>query len=233
MDSFVEKFNIFDLFTMLIPGIIISTLFGISLSFKYYNLWENLGNEKYAIFFIFSYMCGVIFQEIGTIADKKFLHNILYGGNPREIFLLKNGHGKILNEELFYKDALHIKKYIINTLDINIKKDMNIEDEKDLNSLIFGYCLNILENKKLANKSEKMHVISEMSRSLFWGCISVIILNLVMILKHSTYCSFYCIEIFFLIIMCLVFLCRKKRYEKYRYRILLRTFSLYIKEDTD
>lgn len=233
MDSFVEKFNIFDLFTMLIPGIIISTLFGISLSFKYYNLWENLGNEKYAIFFIFSYLCGIIFQEIGTIIDEKFLYNILYGGNLKEIFLLENGHEKILNEELFYKDALHIKKYIINILNINIKKNMNIEDEKHLNSLIFGYCLNILENKKLAGKSEKMLVISEMSRSLSLGCFSVFILNLIMIVRYSIYCSFYYIEIFFLIIMCIVFFYRKKRYERYRFRILLRTFSLYIKENTD
>ena len=52
MDSFMEKFNIFDLFTMLIPGIIISTLFSTSLSFQYYNLWKTFGNEKYALFFI-------------------------------------------------------------------------------------------------------------------------------------------------------------------------------------
>lgn len=33
MDGIIEKFNIFDLFTMLIPGVIISILFGISLSY--------------------------------------------------------------------------------------------------------------------------------------------------------------------------------------------------------
>lgn len=116
MDSFVDKFNIFDLFTMLIPGIIISSLWGISFSFQYYDRWVNWGNEKYVIFFVFSYMCGVIFQELGTIADKKFLYNILYGGNPREIYLLKKGHEKIFNEEIFYKDALRIKDYFINNL---------------------------------------------------------------------------------------------------------------------
>ena len=34
MDGIIEKFNIFDLFTMLIPGVIISILFGISLSYE-------------------------------------------------------------------------------------------------------------------------------------------------------------------------------------------------------
>ncbi len=192
MDSFIEKFNIFDLFTMLIPGIIISTLWCISFSFQYYDKWLNFGNEKYIIFFVFSYMCGVIFQELGTMADKKFLYNILYGGNPREILLLKKGHEKIFNEETFYKDVLRIKEYFIHNLNLEINKDTS---EKDINSIVFGYCLNMAEGKKLASKSEKMIVISEMSRSLFWGCISVIILNIFMIFIFSNNYAFYCIEI--------------------------------------
>ena len=50
MEKFVEKFNVFDLFTTLIPGIIIMSLFGISLSFQWYEKWETYGNEKYVIF---------------------------------------------------------------------------------------------------------------------------------------------------------------------------------------
>ena len=114
MDSFVERFDIFDLFTTLIPGIIISTLFGISLSFKYYNLWVSLNNEKYIIFFIFSYLCGVIFQELGTMADNTFLYKILYGGKPREIFLLGYRKKAFFNDELSYKDALKVKDYFVN-----------------------------------------------------------------------------------------------------------------------
>lgn len=87
MEKFLEKFNIFDIFTMLVPGIIISCLLGVSLSFEYYNSWEKWGNEKYFIFFVFSYICGILFQEIGTMLDKAFLDFILYGGNPREIYL--------------------------------------------------------------------------------------------------------------------------------------------------
>ena len=36
MDVILKKFNIFDIFTMIIPGVIISTLLCILLSFKYY-----------------------------------------------------------------------------------------------------------------------------------------------------------------------------------------------------
>lgn len=231
MDKFAEKFNIFDVFTTLIPGIGISSLFCISLLFKYYNLWIKMGNEKYLILIVFSYFCGIIYHELGIMCDKKFLYKILYKGNPKEIFLLKNGHETILNEKLFFDSALDIKKYIINKFHIQINSNMTDEEEKDLNSLIFGYCLNMSESKNLTGKSEKMIVLSEMSRSLFWGCISTIILNFYMIFNCSLYYKFYCIEIFLLIIASYIFLQRKKRYERYRIRILLRTLLLHINDN--
>lgn len=230
MDSFVEKFNIFDLFTMLIPGIIISTLFGISLSFRYYSKWESLGNEKYVAFFIFSYLCGVIFQELGTIVDNIFIHRILYGGKPREIFLLKEKRKKFFEDELSYKDALRVKEYFIKFLHINNNRYKNESQQKELNLLIFEYCLNMSELNNLTYKSDKMLVISEMSRSLFLGCIFTILLNLFMIFKFSYYYKFYYIENIILIIFSILFFYRKIRYEKYRLRILLRTFLIHISE---
>jgi hypothetical protein len=230
MDSFVEKFNVFDLFTMLIPGIIISTSFSVSLSYEYYDLWESFGNEKYIVFFIISYLFGVIYQEIGTIFDNLFLYKILYGGNPREIFLTEEKYRKIFNDELSYKDAMHIRDYYVNFFNIKNIDHMNKEQEKALNSLIFSYCLNTCEKNNLIYKPDKMIAISEMSRSLFLGCISNIILDLYMILKYSSHYKFYCIEIIILIILFFIFLCRKVRYEKYRIRIVLRSFLIHIKE---
>lgn len=227
MNSFIEKFNIFDLFTMLIPGIIISTLFAISLSFRYYDLWKGLGNEKYVVFFIFSYFCGIIFQEFGTIADNMFMYKILYGGKPREIFLLSDKYKKNFRDEISYKDAIRVKDYFIKFLNINNKKNKSIEQQKQLNSLIFSYCLNMLEMNKLTYKADKMLVVSEMSRSIFWGCIFTIILNLFLIFKFSYYYMFYYIENIILIILSVIFIYRKIRYEKYRLRILLRTFLIY------
>lgn len=228
MDKIVERFNVFDIFTMLIPGIGISSLFCISLSFKYYYLWLNSGNEKYLIFLIFSYFCGIIYQEFGTICDKKFLYKILYKGDPREIFLLKNGHNPILNDDLFFNSALTIKNYFINKLHMEINSDMQGKEERELNSIIFAYCINMCEHNNLAGKSEKMIVLSEMSRSLFWGCISTIILNIYLIFSFQAYYKFYCIEILLLLIASFIFLQRKKRYERYRIRVLLRTLLLHI-----
>ena len=61
MEEFFEKFNIFDIFVTLLPGIVISSLVGISLSFEYYDMWENMGDEKYLLFFIISYIVGLFF----------------------------------------------------------------------------------------------------------------------------------------------------------------------------
>ena len=71
-----------------------------------------------------------------------------------------------------------------------------------------------------------MYVISEMSRSLFWGCIAIIILNVIMI--HFLYDEIFLLcEIPFLIVMAIIFLSRKKRYEQYRIRMVVRMFLIY------
>lgn len=110
VENLFEKFNMFDMFTMLIPGVIISTLSCTSLSFEFYNQWVDWGNEKYIIFFVISYLLGIISQQMGNIIDEKFLYKIIYGGKPREIFLLKDKYKRILNNEWAYNDALNIKK---------------------------------------------------------------------------------------------------------------------------
>lgn len=227
-----EKFNIFDLFTMLIPGVIILTLSCTSLSFAFYEQWANLGNEKYIIFFAVSYLIGITFQQIGDIIDGKCLYKIIYGGNPKEIFLLKDKYMKILNNELAYKDALNIKRYLVDHLNINTKDVRTIEQQKQLNTRIFSYCLNIVEVKEISFKAEKMLAISEMSRSLSLGCIFIILLNLFMVLYFRFYYVFYFVESIVLLFLSGIFLYRKIQYEKYRYRIILRMFLIYIKGET-
>lgn len=230
MENLLEKFNIFDLFTMLIPGVIISTLLCISLSFKFYSQWINGGNEKYIVFFVISYLLGIVFQQIGNILDKKHLYKYMYGGSPREIFLLKDKYMKILDNELAYKDALNIKKYLIDYFDIDIPNIRNIEQQKQLNARIFSYCLNIVEINGLSFKADKMLVVSEMSRSLSLGCISIISINLLMVLYFHFHYIFYFIESIILLFLSGIFLYRKIQYEKYRYRIILRMFLIYIKD---
>lgn len=217
MEKFVEKFNAFDLFSMLIPGIVISSLFGVSLSFQFADKWKSLGSEKYVLFFIFSYVCGLLFQELGTILDHKLFYRFLYSGDPRSVFLTRNKYKKIFNNEISYKNALKVKQYLIDYIDIEVPENST---EEDVNSLIFSFCLNICEVKGLSEKANKMIVISEMSRSLALGCIFTIFLNIG--LWFLCYSIFLLLEIPLLFLISLVFFCRKRRYERYRFRQLLR-----------
>lgn len=228
MEKFVDKFNIFDLFTMLIPGIINTTLFVVSLYPIYGKTWSSWGNEKIALFFILSYFCGVIFQEFGTIMDEKFFNKIIYGGNPREIYLIKNKYKKIYKEKLFFNNMLYIKKYFRRALSIANNMYAN---EEEFNSMVFDYCMNIAEKNKWTTKSEKMTVISEMSRSLFWGCFLTILLNKWLI--TFCHCSdiYLWVEIPFLFFAAMIFLNRQIRYEKYSMEELLRIIYLHINEE--
>ena len=227
MEKFIEKFNIFDIFTMLGPGLIISCLYGVSLSFQYYDIWKNYGNEKYVIFFVFSYFLGIIFQEIGTVLDKKCIWKCLYGGEPRQIFLSENLSENIFANQLECKNALRVKKYIKEYIDPELYRNAS---QKERNSIIFEYCLNICELNGLTFKADKMLVISEMSRSIFWGCLSTIMINLYLISIGSYGSSFLYYEILLLLFVAAVFLWRKKRYEQYRIRILIRVFLIYMEQ---
>lgn len=217
---------------MLIPGIIISTLLNISLSIKYYNQWESYGNEKYIVFFVMSYLYGILFQQIGNMIDRIFVYKIIYGGKPREVFLLEDKYHKILNNELAYKDALTIKNYMIHYLNINTKDIKTIEQKKQLSDRIFSYCLNIVEMNGLSYKADKMLVISEMSRSLSLGCIAVVSVNMFMVSYYHFHYRFYIIESIVLLLCCVVFWYRKIQYERYRHRIVLRMFLIYLKDNT-
>lgn len=75
-----------------------------------------------------------------------------------------------------------------------------------------------------------MLVISEMSRSLSLGFISIILLNLLMILFFHFHYVFFLMENIILLFLVYIFFDRKKQYEKYRYIIILRMFSIYMRD---
>lgn len=125
------------------------------------------------------------------------------------------------------KNALRVKKYIKEYIDPELYRNAS---KKERNSIIFKYCLNICELNGLTFKADKMLVISEMSRSIFWGCLSTIMINLYLISIGSYGSSFLYYEILLLLFVAAVFLWRKKRYEQYRIRILIRVFLIYMEQ---
>ncbi|MCH5271760.1 MAG: hypothetical protein J1E83_13650, partial [Lachnospiraceae bacterium] len=228
MDKFVDKFNIYDLFSMLIPGIGITTLLGITLSFRYYELWKNYGSSKYVVFFILSYFCGVIFHELGAIVNR-LLFKIIYGGKPREICFMDPKPKKrwqlfrviIFDNDEFFGNVKTLYEYICNQY-VYISNDNSSKNgekrcnrnDKNLNSIVFGYCVNIAENKNIIGKYKNFNVISEMSLSLFIGCFITIIINGIMFIVDPCHYVYYIIIALILIVLAYIFIHRKVRYER-------------------
>ncbi|MFG6378241.1 MAG: hypothetical protein K1W19_08000 [Lachnospiraceae bacterium] len=109
MDSFVEKFNVFDLFTMLIPGIIISTLFGISLSFRYYSLWLKLGNEKYIVFLYLAIYVALFFKSLALWLIINFFIKFYMVENQKKYFYYTTSTKFFLTMNYLIKKHLKLK----------------------------------------------------------------------------------------------------------------------------
>ena len=289
MEKLLERFNLFDVFTMLIPGVIITTLAWISLSEPMAYYFADVGNEKYLFFIVIGYFVGVIYQEIGTIMDRLFLSKCLYGGALREVFLDKEknagakwkkfGNSAILNEPGFFEEVKKLKEKLAKEFmfegesgteagaagaeagagsvagsgvseaganeagaseaganEAGASEAEKARAEANSNSLFCGYCLDLCERHGIHAKSEKISIISEMSRSLFWGCATIVVLNVILILStiitgfNGGLILFYVVESILLAVAGLVMLKRKARYEVYRLRIMLRAALIYVKE---
>lgn len=160
--------------------------------------------------------------------DRLLLFPMLYKGRPREIFLMEGKSKKIFENELAFENAKRIKDYIARYVDLDKVDEKN---EGNLNALIYAYCLNISEMKGITGKSDKMFVISEMSRSLFYGCLLTVFVNIAFILLQMGNIIFFYIESVILVGIACLFLDRKRRYERYGIRILIRTFLIHVQEE--
>lgn len=228
MDTLVEKFDPFELFTNLIPGIILTTLFSASLYLVYGNIWTGLGGEKYFAFFVVCYLTGLMFKELSSLCNPLFLWKLLYGGKPREIFLMEQGHEKIFETEAEYLEAKKAEAFVISRLGIPREKQDNGKKFRTYSNMIFAYCLNILEANGLSKKGSKMQLTAEMSTSLSLGCFLVLVMNGFLMCRDNAHLTFYIIESLVLLAVALILLSRKKRFEKYHVQIIVRYFNLHI-----
>lgn len=162
------------------------------------------GNMCLLCLFIF---LGIIFQEIGTVLDKSVYGSVYMGENRGRFFCQRICQRIFSANQLECKNALRVKKYIKEYIDPELYRNAS---KKERNSIIFKYCLNICELNGLTFKADKMLVISEMSRSIFWGCLSTIMINLYLISIGSYGSSFLYYEILLLLFVPAVFLLAKE-----------------------
>lgn len=219
MEQFLEKFGIFDIFCMLIPG----AMFVMGMAFLFPNAEEYIpdiltdGAIKYFSFFVVSYLCGVLYHEIGKIADDLAGHFI---GKLDENYFKDSSRWK--NKRLDFKLSKKVKQRILKKC-FKSKELKSGYTEEEQNRFAIHYCLTVLETEGVIGKAEKMYSISEMSRSMFWMCLTLIFVYLT-----SRKCNEYNFAVLsFMAIAAIVFLRRKMRFEGYRVDIMMRNYHIY------
>lgn len=224
MNDFLKKFNIFDVFSMLIPGLIITTMFVISVPREAMHEIKNfLPQGNYLLFFVLSYLVGLLFHEISRMSDCLW-HRIYYHGKIREILLDESKCKRLIKNA---QTRLLICKHKEKTL--NSAKNESCDIQKNTNgesAFIFSYMLNYVEMKGYSSKLDKMATIAEMSSSLLNGFIVLLVSHIFLgfLYKTTTEISFYVFLIFEIFVIIIMFF-RKRRYEQFRISNLIRIFD--------
>lgn len=219
MEQFLEKFGIFDVFSMLIPG----SMFVMGMAFLFPNAEELIPNVlkdgaiKYFSFFVVSYLCGVLYHEIGKIADDFAGY---FMGKFDENYFKDSSRWK--HKRLDFKLSKKVKQRILKECFKNkeLKAGYTVEER---NRFAFHYCLTVLETEGMIGKAEKMFSISEMSRSMFWVCLTLTFVYL----TSRKYNEYNFAVLLFMVIAAIVFLRRKMRFEGYRADIMMRNYHIY------
>lgn len=221
MEKFLEKFGLYDVFSMLIPGI-----FFMSLSLYLFpflmtgNIESYSGISKTFLFFVLSYFSGVVFHElwriwngiIGKISKKKDI---------REKYAMEEA--KKVRNELDVQLAQSVKASVLQAAKLDGKGTENSQ-----NKFVFNYCMNVLEMEGMAGKEEKMQVISEMSASLFLSSLFLEFAYIISLCMGKVTADIK--NILILLICIVVFYVRKNRYARYRVDNLLRTYYILMKK---
>ena len=217
MNSLLNKFGIFDIFSMLLPGLCLMFITRYLLPGSVTTFLSFYIEIDLFTILIISYLLGVFLHEIGTIFDKKIMYKFLYGEDPRRLVLKKNVLYK--GKPIEFLLAKKIKNILLNDLDIQEHKELT---DYEMSEFIVCYCINVLDMNSLNGKTDKMLTISEMSRTLFIGCSILCLLQV-----FETDLILLLVKSILLLVMSFVFLKRKQRYEEYRIRILLRSFMIF------
>lgn len=150
MNKILDKFGIYDLVAVLLSGISICT-FSLLVLQLVYKIHIDIGlqvNETLS-FIVISYFLGLIFQECGSLIQKKIHKN-----------------NALLKKALKVSDESHIllTETEKNGVYAYVKSKLNLENDND--NVVYNYCkFYIIENCD-TTRIDKDQSLSAMSRSL-------------------------------------------------------------------
>lgn len=218
MNSVIDKLGLYDLFGVLLSGIIMEIgiivlgVYGIY-DMSIFNFIEGDTTLKIVVFVIGGYLLGIIIQEIASFLDKKIFK---YRSNATSHFL----NSSIIKNSLELQDFKEMAKDILKK-----NKGNNYDEGKE--QYVFQYCKTYLEVNNKNTKAERINSLYAMSRSLsfiafLFSCVCLFIMK-------------WSLEKFIisslLIIIGLLFLHRTKKYAAYRVRVVLRQYKMLNEND--
>ncbi len=230
MDNIFNKFGIYDLFSMLVPGVVITVEFLVLMPKLFENILQEYksGIIGYFLFFVTSYVVGIFVHELGTIWDEK-------RGLRRNTFLINYGKKETITGCLDFEMAKSLKSKVLRKSGLNNFRytkslDKNYEETK----FLYSYCVNYSEIEGINGKSEKMQSTAEMCRSIYWGSVICAIGYIIYGIAYEIKIDFfYFLNEISLIVISVVFFHRNIRYQKYRIRSLIRTCFIKMMEKED
>ncbi len=209
MDKILEKFGVYDIVGVLLPGICIVTFSDLVLQFVYgiaLNIPTQINGT--VVFLIISYFCGLVFQEIGS-------------GIVR-ITINKNNH--LLKKALEPKDDTSTNLSWVERDGVfgYIKGKLNLTSDDYV--VIYNYCKSYPLKENNTVRMDKDQSVSAMSRSLFLYFVFLALAALGGFFLHPEIVE----KISFLFVISLAFAAllfyRMKRFAKIRYVNIIRTF---------
>lgn len=209
MNKILDKLGVYDLVAVLLSGIGISTFSILVLQLIYkVSINVNLQVNETLTFFVLSYFCGLVFQELGSLMEKK----IIYKNNG----LLKKALSTSNNSYIYLTQ--NEKKAVY--LHVIEKLELNPNENND--NIVYNYCkFSIIESGD-TSRIDKDQSLSAMSRSL-----SLYFTLLFIIILPSTLFQPSLLKIVLVIVSLALAVLFYRKYVKYaemRYVYIFRTF---------
>lgn len=215
MDKILDRLGIYDLWGVLIPGIIGCVSIKIWLSYLGISLGTGLGNlNNWLIMLVCSYLLGTILQELGHGVLKRFLYK---EKDPSYIYLLPTNN--ILKQ---YEKGV-CEKLLRDVMGISGA----IEDEHS--RYFYKYCLELLNVWQKSTKAEIFKSLYGMCRSLFCFCMLMGVTTIVFYfgLRINAADIEVLRFVFSFVVSCflgIIFRMRALRFNEIHVKIVLRTY---------
>lgn len=226
MDKILDKLGIYDLWGVLIPGIISWVSIKFLIVYLQINIDINLNDmQNLLVMLVGSYLIGIILNDMGHIASKK----VFYKKNKEPLYTYLSSTNDMLRK---YEKNIY-KKLLKDIMGVT----GNIEDEQA--RYFFNYCYECLSTWQKSTKADTFESLYGMSRSLccFYTLMGISIISLYSFMKIvniDILTGRFITVIIVCFLLTIVFFHRTLRLNECRVKVVLRTYvSVQVKKIED